>query len=503
MNYPYLICITKSYVNSIHNTTLFQSHFLVYQGLPRVSGHDGNKFCFAFLRNDPDSSSIPNFYIYISTLGNTSVDYIVNFDSIPDITGTVEPDEIREVLIDSSLQVFSGDDSSDRRGIIVKAVNEEDHIQVFGFSDSAGTADVFTAVPFRRQQGIEFYDYAQFSSTVQQGKRLSMFVAVICEDNTILNIASTTALSGDVTLGNTFLPGRPQHISAGGVNTSSLSVYTTVHLGSNEEDLTGFRVSSTNPVGFMAGHACGQIPVDSPTCDHMIEQIPPSYTWGYNFISSPLTARISGYVIKIIPRYNGTTVTQYCNGTSEMQDIPFDGLEIDISEQVYCCFRTSRPCAVVQFSKGQSVDDDLGNPQENVGDPAMMWLAPVGQFVNYVIFYTGFTSMFTSLGFNLGEFTNVIVTADTFNPQMIRFDGNVLQPNESEWTEIFCPPNNITACAYGRSVTLSGSEGKHSITHDNPSGRLTAVVYGWAALKGYMYPAGFALDPIGGMHIYI
>ena len=446
---------------------------------------------------DPIFSSI-----YISTLGNTPVDYIITFDSISNITGTVEPCEIEEISIDSTLEVLAADDVSDRKGIIVKTVNEEDRIQVFGYSDSSGTTDVFTAIPFRRKQEIALYEYAQLSSTVPQNNRLSMFVAVICEDNTIVNIASTTALSSDVTLGSTFVPGRPQPITAGGVNTLSLSVYTTVHLGSNEEDLTGFRVSSTNPVGFMAGHACGQIPVDRLTCDHMIEQIPPSYTWGYNFISSPLTARISGYVIKIIPRYRGTTVTRHCNGMSEMQvmqDISFDGLEIDISEQVYCCFRTSRPCAVAQFSKGNSVDDTLKGRSENIGDPAMVWLAPVGQFVNYVIFYTGFTSGASLDGFTLGEFANVIVPADSFNPQMIRLDGNFLQPNEREWTEIFCPPNNITACAYGRNVNLTGSEGKHNITHDNPSGRLTAIVYGWGNQKGYMYPAGFALDPIGGM----
>ena len=473
---------------------------MLYQGLPRVSGHDGNKFCFAFLRNNAGGSSIPNFYIYISTLGNTSVDYIVNFDSFPDITGTVEPGEIREVLIDSSLQVLAGDDSSDRRGIIVKAVNEEDHIQVFGFSDSAGTADVFTAVPFRRQQGIEFYDYAQFSSTVPQGNRLSMFVAVNCEDNTdnpTLSVASTTALHRMVTF--RFAGGRPVSVPVGGIDSANLFLYETVHLESNPHDLTGFRVSSTNPIGFMAGHACGQIPIESPTCDHMIEQIPPSYTWGYNFISSPLMERISGYVIKIIPRYSETTVTQVCNGTSEIQDIPFDGLEIDISEQVYCCFRTSRPCAVVQFSKGQSVDDALKDTPTNIGDPAMVWLAPVNQYINNVLFYTGFSST-TFPGFTFGEFANVIVPADSFNPQMIRLDSNILMSDENEWTEIFCPMNNSIVCAYGTNVTLS--DGNHNITHDSPSGRLTAVVYGWGDQKGYMYPAGFALDPIGGMYPY-
>ena len=268
------------------------------------------------MTNTPGNGDPAYFSIYISTLGNTPVDYIITFDSISNITSTVEPCEIEEILIDNSLQVLVGDVASDRRGIIVKTVNEEDCIQVFGFSDTSGTTDVFTAIPFRRKQEIALYDYAQLSSTIPQNNRLSMFVAVICEDNTILNIASTTALSGDVTLSRTFVPGRPQPITAGGIDTLSLSVYTTVHLGSNEEDLTGFRVSSTNPVGFMAGHACGQIPVNSPTCDHMIEQIPPSYTWGYNFISSPLVERDSGYVIKIIPRYSGTTVTRVCNGVS-------------------------------------------------------------------------------------------------------------------------------------------------------------------------------------------
>ena len=436
--------------------------------------------------------------MYISTLGNSSVDYIITFDNISNITGTVEPGEITEIIsISSTLEVFETDDSDDRNGIMVETVNEEDHIQVFVFSDTAGSTDVFTAVPFRRQQGIELYDYAQFSSTVPGGIRLSMFVVVNCEDNSTINVASTTARDGDVTF--RFAGSHPILIPVGGIDSSVLFPYQTIHVESNVYDLTGFRVSSTNPQGFIAGHACGQIPIESGTCDHMIEQIPPSYTWGYNFVSSPLMERNSGYVIKIIPRYNGTTVTQVCNGTSEMQYIPFDGLEIDISKQVYCFFCTSRPSAVLQFSKGQTVDDALKPLPETIGDPAMVWLAPVNQYVNNVFFYTGFSSATYPAGFTKGEFANVIVPADSFNSQMIRLDSNILQPNESEWIEIFSSLNNSMVCAYGTSVTLS--DGIHNITHDNPSGRLTAIVYGWGNTKGYMYPAGFALDPIGGMYI--
>ena len=81
---------------------------------------------------------------------------------------------------------------------------------------------------------------------------------------------------------------------------------------SNQYDFTGFRAISNQPIGFMTGHECTEIQEGEDTCDHIVEQIPPSYKWGYNFFVAPYEER-TGYVFKVWPRYNGTSFKVYCS----------------------------------------------------------------------------------------------------------------------------------------------------------------------------------------------
>ena len=60
-----------------------------------------------------------------------------------------------------------------------------------------------------------------------------------------------------------------------------MSEYNTLRLGllrASQNDITGFRATSNQLIGFMTGHECAEIQLDEDICDHIIEQIPPSYT---------------------------------------------------------------------------------------------------------------------------------------------------------------------------------------------------------------------------------
>ena len=49
---------------------------------------------------------------------------------------------------------------------------------------------------------------------------------------------------------------------------------------SSLDDLTGSRVVSNKPIAFISGHECGTLPNNVLFCDQLVEQIPPTSTWG-------------------------------------------------------------------------------------------------------------------------------------------------------------------------------------------------------------------------------
>ena len=471
-----------------------------YQDTPGSSDTSGNRFCISFFENDPGNPTPSQLRVFVMTPGNTPVAFIVRNIGGIIAEDTVQPGEVKNVTIPSDNEIDTATLGSRlTKTIVIRTNNVNDSIQVFGFSDNQDTADVFLAVPIRREEGITSYDYAQISTSIEGGVRESQFAVAVCDVDDADTDSATFFASQEIA-DDTTVAIRVKQKSRGGViitragsNAIGLREYDTAIVFS-PRDLTGFRVSSGTPRGMMIGHACGQIPFNVPTSDHMIEQSPPSYTWGYHFISSPLQLRITGYLIKIIPRYRDatTTVTRFCEGDSSetTQQLSGDGTIIDITSTVNCYFRTSRPAAVVQFAKGQQSDDDADPLRTvfDIGDPAMSWLPPVGQYINKITFYTGFMTTFGS--YTYGEYVNIIVPADYYNASMIKLDGSA----SLEWTEIKCSPSEV--CAYNASTRLQN--GIHTVQHDNPDGRLSAIVYGWDQEEGYMYPGGFAMEPIGG-----
>ena len=48
-------------------------------------------------------------------------------------------------------------------------------------------------------------------------------------------------------------------------------------------------VTSTKPIGVFGGHQCANIPNGSTfDCDHVVEELPPTETWGKSFVTEPL-----------------------------------------------------------------------------------------------------------------------------------------------------------------------------------------------------------------------
>ncbi|XP_019852845.1 PREDICTED: uncharacterized protein LOC100634318 [Amphimedon queenslandica] len=485
------------------------------KGIPSIHTNEGNKFCFSFLQNY-EENTINILGIYIGTQENEEVQYSIKsrINGVARI-GTVKPGQIKEELYQyTSYSNFETDLSfnpprvkgmvplrsiSDYTGIIVETVDSSHKISVMGFSDGAKTSDGFTAVPMVDMSNIISTDY-QYSVFTAGGKDSSIAAITTCDDfETAENVTVDATL---VSQQGSFLP----------FNGSTLpfqSHYTSVITGSDDL-LSSINVIATQPIGFMTGHECSKIPIDQVGCDHLIEQVPPSYTWGYNFLTAPFHTNNFGYILKLLPGKDfGTNFKIFCtiNATVTVDTTVKNFVRTDrlvanrgifsITTQSYCTIQSNKPLAVMQYATSHPANDSNSVPItsvdtiKNIGDPAMVWVPAVSQYLNKYLITNDVSirsQSFTSNGIY------VTVLPHCFNASAILDNGIPLENNASNWDTFHC--DDVTdICGYG--VSLDILQGTHLLKHIDSSCSFGAIMFGWGYKKGYAYPAGFGMRPIG------
>ena len=483
---------------TINKYTLYIKYFL---GIPMDVSHEGNFFCFAFLRNkactEPGGREAPrNLGIFITTQSSNPVGYRIRSGSTGYTrTGTVTAGTIvREQYMTPNVQEVNMMTTS--AGIIVETINSSETIQVMGFSDSYGSSDGFLAVPIIQYRSNFTYGYASLSASARSFN--SMVAVVACGNIAENDIRYSTENKNTVFVIGPYVKGGLANTERGDFISGTMSEYNTLGLRkSSQYDFTGFQASSNQPIGFMTGHECAEIQFGEDTCDHIIEQIPPSYTWGYNFFVAPFKKRI-GYVFKVWPRYNGTSFTVYCSDRTNFNilNIQFNEINVDnrqrfeLNSQSYCFVQSDRPLLVMQYGFSHEHDNNI-----RFGDPNMVLVSPISQYLNKYVFTTN-VSMYAR--WQNDDFTyhyiSVTVLVMYFVPNAILLDGTPLEPNVTKWSIINCSQND--PCGYGISKIVN--IGTHTVQHTNLNASINVIVYGWRIEKGYAYPAGYGMNPVGG-----
>ena len=161
--------------------TLYIKYFL---GIPMDVSHEGNFFCFAFIRNRAYIESFSgreaprNLGIFITTQNSNPVGYRIRSGSTGyERTGTVTAGTIvREEYMTPNVAVVDRT-TSPSAGIIVETINSSQKIQVMGFSDSFGSSDGFLAVPIIQYTSNFTYGYASLSASARTFNSIVAIVA--------------------------------------------------------------------------------------------------------------------------------------------------------------------------------------------------------------------------------------------------------------------------------------------------------------------------------------
>ena len=438
-----------------------------------------NQYYIGFFKNYRGQGTIT---LFITTAESVPVPFTVSSSTSLIYSGTATNGIARIATLSSS---FAIQDSTVRnKGLWIQVTDASKMLTVHGMNNRSSSTDGFVALPCHDYQKQNYTFYAVSTQFNRSSSPLvSQVLLVACEESTELTITPTQAIQipPDLVMGSNL----PLTVTSGMSYTVTLNRLQTF-LFTSTLDLTGSKVVSNKPISFFSGHECADVPVGVAACDHLIEQLPPTLTWGRRLFVASSLGKTAGEQYKLITSTSITTVVCYCypsTGGSVTQNFltTLSGAgrsyEFHIAQNMFCSLQASSPILLVQFAIGATREPSY------YGDPFMMMIPPVEQYRNNYTFVTqsGFQNAIT-----------VTVASEFFNTGNVILNGSSL--SSATWTPIYC--STQTVCGYGTRISLS--VGRNFIYHRDPAAKLGTFVYGFLRDFSYGYPAGMQLVPISG-----
>ena len=402
--------------------------------LDETSSSAGKKFVVGFPRNNGQRAD--ELFLFITNPESSAVNFTV---SPINFSGNVSNSSTR-VNVPPSFEVLSVNERN--KGILVEA---DENINLYGMSFNSIWADAYLALPCT-VMAVDEYEYYGISYDVISS-RPSVILLVACENETVVKFDFST------------------------ITLNSMKTYQI----ESDNDLTGTRITSSKPLSVFSGSDCAQVPRYIRWCDHLVEQVPLTVTWGSKFLVASLEGRSSGERIRVLSA-RAASVAVNCNTNVSVSEFQLQSggsfREFEIPVNSFCSIESTSPVLVAQYAYGQ---DDGG-----MGDPFMMIIPPIEQFTNN--YFVEAFSQFVS------NYVTVYVSSEFFQTAQILLDNSIV----TGWRNVVCSSGEVC----GHISRTSVSPGAHSICHQNSSAVLGVSVYGFRISNSYGYPGGVRLSPI-------
>lgn len=124
-------------------------------------------------------------------------------------------------------------------------------------------------------------------------------------------------------------------------------------------DLTGMEISADQNISVFSGHECADVPLGTPVCDHLEQQLFPTDTWGKSYVLSKFAPRgDEDDLYRIVAARDGTTINTVPPVPQTPDGEPLDGATLDAGEVKEFRFRgdlivnADKPISVAQFMVG-------------------------------------------------------------------------------------------------------------------------------------------------------
>ena len=412
-----------------------------------VLQNEANEFFIGFGYN-PSLSTEPKLILSVTTSSQDTVRFTVDTLSEFTFTGTVSRNTPANVEIPQNFMVTNDSTSQRRKGIHVKA-EENKTVAVFGLNHNDDTTDAYLALPCNRLPVMQ-YEYYGVSYDAEETSNGYFVLLVGCENSTSVS----TAMS-KFTLNR---------------------LETRLMFSSN----TGTRVVTDKPVAFFSGHQCAVVKFmqTSSKCGHLVEQLPPTSTWGTLFLGSTGIDGQSGDDIfyRVLAAHDETMVTVTCNSSSAdghytiSMGGTYHDFNIESSLNTLCVIEATNPVLVMEI---QSI---FGNYYG--WKSFMSLLPPTDQYNNN--YSLPFGNLNPKYGYD-HDYVTVTVLPQYFDRKKIYMDSSVIS---KPWMSVKC--SNGTICGYATTVSAG-----LFVQHLDSDAKIGVIVFGTAHWNAYGCPAGF------------
>ena len=434
----------------------------------------GKEFFVGFMRNDLLTIRYQILQLVVSAEGSSPVQFVVETPSDEAYSGTTTASSPVTVNLPTSLVTNDATYTNRNKGVHVYTTGQGS-ISVLAINYKSTSVGEYVAYPCQDIGGGPYEYY--IVSTVSRDN--SEFLLVGCEDNTTISITPTRAVSIPADAQS---PSSLQLVASGVEHQIILNKMQTLLIRKKFVDLTGSRIVSNKPLTVISGHECSNVPALNetyfqPSCEHLTQQIPPTSTWGWEFLLVPFGGRNVGQYYKVVSSKNVTTIIRICNSVSSSPIVlsAGDSFTFFTNSTTYCYVVSNKPILVAQL--GITNLDDIGGPIISI-------LPSLNQYTNHYSFFS-----LTTSDFNIHQIS-VSVLAQYYQPNSIRLDG---QPISCSWSPIYNNGGILVGYGCHRSVTGGMT---HVVSHDNPDGKLAVIVHGWNSgtiTRGYGYLAGLKI----------
>jgi len=245
-------------------------------------------------------------------------------------------------------------------------VTSQGPVAVYGLDFVQAATDGYTALP-TVSLGTEYMavSYPNSAGSAFAVFLDSEFAFVATQDNTTVTVVPSMKTKGSAP---------PIFHPAGTPYQVKLNQGQTYQLQNDglPGDLTGSIVTSDRPIAFFSGFRCTD--VDALACNHLVEQIPATGTWGKNFVTMPLATRHLGDHFRYVASQDATHVR--VNGASVA--MLNRGQAFDQILAVPATIVADKPIAVEQLSRGGTIDEPPSG--DAFADPFMVLVQPYDQF---------------------------------------------------------------------------------------------------------------------------
>lgn len=347
------------------SNSIFSQEFDVDLDKYMQKSPEGKEFWICFMRNhnDPDKvTENTKLYLELFITSDKDANIVVEIEALNFKEEVFVPaNTVRNIKLNPLAQITSSEIIEEDMAVHIKS---DTPVTVYGLNRRRLTTDTFLALPTSVIGNL--YRSVCYNISVQL---TSQFAIVATEDDTKVTIVPSVETSGGR------LANKPFEVVLDKGDVYQVTAKNKPN-DPDKNDLSGSLISSDKNISFFSGHQCAYIPDNVMACNHLIEQLPPTPSWGKHYYLGELKKR-SRFNYRVLANEDDTKIFVNNKYLTTLQAGKF--IEQNVSGEVQ--ITANKPILVSQYSQGFRNGDAIG-------DPMMLLISPTQQFLKKYRFAT-------------------------------------------------------------------------------------------------------------------